>query len=447
MKRYALLLAVLSLTACQDSTAPRSEVSRRAAVINTDGNIEGQYIVVADWDADASSLAAEYGIAAKHVYKHLLNGFSGAIPDDVVQRLAADPRVLRISVQRQIQKAEAVTVPANTWGVDRVDQRALPIDGLYTYDTDASNVRAYVIDTGMRTTHVEFEGRAIEGFDAFANDPSDPILRAQLGDGECDGHATHVGGTIGGKTYGLAKKVNLVSVRVLNCAGYGSDADVIAGMDWVAEHGVLPAVVNMSLGDVVPTKQLGTSTEMDNAVKGMVASGLTVAIAAGNGYGLGAAPGFNSCDYPLANVREALVVGATQRSTSTNYTADLQTAWTSFGPCVDLYAPGSTIMSSISDNDQAYGTNSGTSMAAPHVAGVAALVVSRAPFATPAQVHDAIVNGATPNVVQKNINNTTAYLDPTPLLMLYSRVQPPADVKKNGKPYPCTPRRQRDGMC
>jgi subtilisin family serine protease len=147
-------------------------------------------------------------------------------------------------------------------------------------------------------------------------------------------------------------------------------------------------------------------------------------------------------------VKEALVVGATQRSPSaTAYTTDLQTAWTSYGPCVDIYAPGSSIISSTSAGDNTSGSNSGTSMAAPHVAGVAALVLAQNPNLTAAQVHDIIVNGATPNVVQKNANNTTAALDPTPLLMLYSRVKAPVALKKNGKPIPCTPRRQRDGVC
>ncbi len=447
MKRYALLLAAVTLAACHDDpTAPSPAPVRTQLSIAEDGSIPGHYIVVADWDADASLLAAAYGLRPRHVYEHLLNGFSAEIPDNVVQALASDARVLRVSVQRRLQKLETVTL-AGSWGIDRVDQRALPLDGNYTYDTDASSVRAYIIDTGLRTTHVEFEGRATKGFDAFANDPSDPIARAALGDGECDLHATHVGGTIGGKTYGIAKRVNLVGVRVLNCAGYGSDADVIAGMDWVANHGVLPAVANMSLGDVVPSKKLGTSTEIDNAVKELVASGVTTAIAAGNGYGLGAAPGYDACDYPLANVPEAITVGATTRNSTTSYTSDRQTAWTSFGPCVDIYAPGQTIMSAYADNDNATGTLSGTSMATPHVAGVAALVLAQAPWATPAQVHAAIVNGATANVIEHHPNNTTASLDPTPLLMLYSRVQPPTETKKNGKPFPCTPKRKRQGLC
>jgi subtilisin family serine protease len=448
MKRYLLLIAALALTACQETTAPTSELTTQRAVINTDGNLAGQYIVVTDWSVDDAALAAEYGITPRHTYEHLLNGFAGSIPDDVVQRLAGDPRVLRISVQRLMQKFDTQLAPGS-WGIDRIDQRTLPLDNAYTYDTDAATVRAYILDMGLRATHQEFEGRAIRGFDAFTWDPTDPTQQELLGSAECDSHATHVAGTVGGKTYGVAKKVQLVGVRVLNCAGYGNDADVIAGMDWVAENAILPAVANMSLGDFVPGKLLGTSTEIDNALKAMIASGVVTAVAAGNGWGSGAAPGYDACNHPLANVREAIVVGASERNSSTAYTFDRQTAWTSYGPCVDVYAPGGAIISSTSEGDNTSGSNSGTSMSAPHVAGVAALILGRNPNLTPAEVQDIIVNQATPNVIQKNANNTTAAADPTPLLMLYSRpvVPPVTALKKNGKPVPCTPRRKLEGSC
>jgi subtilisin family serine protease len=449
MTRYALLLGLVVFAACQDTTEPQRNPAPRAALVNMDGNVPGAYIVVADWDTDAAGLAAEYGITTQHTYKHLLNGFSAAnVPDDVVQRLAADPRVLRISMQRQMQRFDTQLSPGS-WGLDRIDQRALPLDQAYTYDADAATVRAYILDMGLRATHSEFEGRAVRGFDAFTWDPTDATQQQLLGSAECDSHATHVAGTVGSKTYGVAKKVQLVGVRVLNCAGYGNDADVIAGMDWVAEHGTLPAVANMSLGDFVPGKALGTSTEIDNALKALIASGVVTVVAAGNGWGSGAAPGYDACNHPLANVREAIVVGASERNSSTAYAFDRQTAWTSYGPCVDVYAPGSSIMSSTSVSDVSSGTNSGTSMAAPHVAGVAALILAQNPNLTPAQVQDIIVTQATPNVIQKNANNTTAAADPTPLLMLYSRptVPPVTELKKNGKPVPCTPRRQRDGQC
>lgn len=448
MNRYVIFFTALAFSACQETTSPPTEATRQHAVINTDGNVAGQYIVVTDWAVDDAALAAEYGITPRHTYEHLLNGFAGAIPDDVVQRLAGDPRVLRISVQRLMQRFDTQLAPGS-WGIDRIDQRTLPLDNAYTYDTDAATVRAYVLDMGLRATHNEFEGRAIRGFDAFTWDPTDATQQELLGSVECDSHATHVAGTIGGKTYGVAKKVQLVGVRVLNCAGYGNDSDVIAGMDWVAEHGTLPAVANMSLGDLVPGKQLGTSTEIDNALKAMIASGIITAVAAGNGWGSGAAPGYDACNHPLANVKEALVVGASERNSSTAYTFDRQTAWTSYGPCVDVYAPGGAIISSTSAGDNTSGSNSGTSMSAPHVAGVAALVLGQNPDLTPAQVHDIIAGQATPGVIQKNANNTTAAADPTPLLMLYSRptVPPVQALKKNGKPVPCTPRRKLEGQC
>ena len=442
------MIAALALAACQDTTAPTPHLTPQRAVINTDGNLAGQYIVVTDWAVDDAALAAEYGITPRHTYEHLLNGFAGSIPDDVVQRLAGDPRVLRISVQRLMQKFDTQLAPGS-WGIDRIDQRALPLNNAYTYDTDAATVRAYILDMGLRATHQEFEGRAVRAFDAFTWDPTDATQQELLGSVECDAHATHVAGTVGGKTYGVAKKVQLVGVRVLNCAGYGNDADVIAGMDWVAENATLPAVANMSLGDFVPGKLLGTSTEIDNALKAMIASGIPVAVSAGNGWGSGAAPGYDACNHPLANVREAIVVGASERNSSTAYTFDRQTAWTSYGPCVDVYAPGGAIISSTSAGDNTSGSNSGTSMSAPHVTGVAALILGQNPNLTPAQVHDIIVNQATPNVIQKNANNTTAAADATPLLMLYSRpvVPPVQQLKKNGKPVPCTPRRKLEGSC
>ena len=448
MRKHFWLVAVLFLAACSETTSPAPEVSRQPAIISTDGYVAGQYIVVTEWDVDDAALAAEYGITPRHTYEHLLNGFAGAIPDDVVQRLAGDARVVRISLQRLMQRFGTQLSPGS-WGIDRIDQRTLPLDNAYTYDTDAATVRAYILDMGLRASHTEFEGRATRAFDAFTWDPSDPTQQELLGSAECDSHATHVAGTVGSRTYGVAKKVQLVGVRVLNCAGYGNDSDVIAGMDWVAEHATLPAVANMSLGDVVPGKLAGTSTEIDNALRAMIASGIVTVVAAGNGWGSGGAPGYDACNHPLANVREAIVVGASERNSSTAYTFDRQTAWTSYGPCVDVYAPGSSIISSTSASDVSSGSNSGTSMAAPHVAGVAALVLGQNPNLTPAQVHDIIVSQATPDVIQKNANNVTAAADATPLLMLYSRPVVPAaqQLKKNGKPVPCTPRRQRDGTC
>jgi subtilisin family serine protease len=430
------LAGVALLTvACADMTAPLAHDDAPHVAAAAGGSIAGSYIVVADWSADAAALAADHGIAPRHVYEHLLNGFAAAIPDDVVQALLHDPRVLRVSAQQRMQKLGS-TEPAASWGLDRIDQRAVLLDGSYTWDVDAAKVRAYIIDTGIRYSHAEFEGRATFGFDAFAADPTDPLLGYD-GTGDCDGHGTHVAGTVGGRRFGVAKRVQLVGVRVLNCAGYGSDADVIAGMDWVAKHGVLPAVANMSLGDVVPTKTLGTSDEIDNAVRALIASGVSLAVAAGNGWGNGTL-GADACMFPISNVPEAITVGATTRT-------DSYTQWTNYGACIDIFAPGSGIMSAYNTNDNATASLSGTSMATPHVAGVAALILAQAPGATPAQVRDVMVAGATQNIVTPHTLNSGA--SPNNHL-LYSRVKVPSALKgRTGRTVPCTPKRQRDGEC
>lgn len=440
MVRHLATLCALALVACQDigiPTAPITPIERASVAVASDGSIPGHYIVVADWSVDALALARDFDITPRHVYEHLLNGFSAAIPSDVVSALSTDPRVLSVSVQRQMSKLEPVSQTNATWGLDRIDQRALPLDAIYTYDFAGAGVTAYIIDTGIRYSHHEFEGRASLGFDVFASDPTDPILGYD-GTGDCDGHGTHVSGTVGGKTWGVAKQVKLVGVRVLNCAGYGSDADVIAGMDWVAKNATLPAVANMSLGDVIPTKTMGTNGPVDDAVKAIVTSGITLAVAAGNGWGNGTV-GADACMFPISNVPEAITVAASTRT-------DTRTTWTNHGPCIDLFAPGSGITSATFDNDDSFGNKSGTSMASPHVAGAAALVLGQAPGATPAQVRDILVSQATPNIIAPVTLNDA----PTPNNhLLYSRATAPPELvgKKPKHTKPCTPRRQRLGEC
>ncbi len=440
IRQFRLLLAAAALTACTDASqpvGPSPKLTPTSTIVDSDGSIPGHYIVVADWSADALAIAAEYGIQPRHVYTDLLNGFSAALPSSVAEALAADPRVLKVNVQRQMSKIETVTQTSATWGLDRIDQRALPLNQTYSYDFTGAGVAAYIIDTGIRYSHSEFEGRASLGLDVFASDPTDPVLGYD-GSGDCDGHGTHVSGTVGGRTFGVAKQVKLVGVRVLNCAGYGSDADVIAGMDWVAKNATLPAVANMSLGDVIPTKTLGINGPVDDAVKAIVASGITLAVAAGNGWGNGTV-GADACMFPIANVPGAITVAAST-------TTDTRTTWTNYGACIDVFAPGSSIMSATFDNDNSSGTKSGTSMASPHVAGAAALILQQAPGATPAQVRDVIVGQATQNIILPTMLNSGHTMNSH---LLYSRAVAPKELigKQPKNTKPCTPRRQRDGLC
>ncbi|MER5205997.1 S8 family peptidase [Streptomyces sp. NPDC002825] len=340
--------------------------------------IAGSWIVVLKDTAPtsvrpaAASLAGRYDTLT-HVYSSSLRGFSVKASAAQARSLASDPRVA------YVEQDARVTIDSTqsnaTWGLDRIDQRQLPLDTSYTYNTTASNVSIYVIDTGVRTSHQEFGGRAVIGTDT-------------VGDGQngndCNGHGTHVSGTTAGSTYGVAKGAKIVGVRVLNCQGSGTTSGVVAGIDWVTANAVKPAVANMSLGG-------GASTSLDDAVKRSVASGVSYAIAAGNGNQGGKAQ--DACNYSPARVPEAITVGATDKT-------DTKASWSNYGTCVDLFAPGVGITSSWNTNDTATNTISGTSMATPHVAGVAALYLSGHPSATPTQVRDAMVAATTSGVVK-----------------------------------------------
>ncbi|MFF1506097.1 S8 family peptidase [Streptomyces sp. NPDC058326] len=332
--------------------------------------LENSWIVVLK---DGSTRAADLGATPKHVYRSALKGFSTTMSKARAAELAADPRVAYVEQNATVRIADTQT--GATWGLDRVDQRDLPLSTTYTYDTSASNVTAYIIDTGIRTSHGEFGGRATVG--------TDTVGGGQNGQ-DCQGHGTHVAGTVGGAKYGVAKGVKLVAVRVLDCAGSGTTAGVIAGVDWVTANAVKPAVANMSLGG-------GANTSLDNAVKRSIASGVSYAVAAGNGNILGWPA--NACNYSPARVPEAITVGATD-------SADKRASFSNYGTCVDLFAPGVSVTSAWKDNDTATNTISGTSMAAPHTAGVAALYLAAHPTATPAQVSTALANNATSGKVQ-----------------------------------------------
>jgi len=280
-----------------------------------------------------------------HVYRHSIKGFALQLPDVAVAALRLNPLVAAIEPDRVV--GTRATQGSPVYGLDRIDQRRLPLDGAYNYDSTGAGIKAYIIDTGIRRTHSEFAGRVGAGFTAV-NDGN--------GTNDCDGHGTHVAGTVGGSTYGVAKGVELVPVRVLDCSGSGATSGVIAGVDWVAQNAPVRSVANMSLGG-------GASAALDNAVNAVAARGVVMAVAAGNDNG-------DACSYSPARAVNAVTVGATTNT-------DARASYSNFGSCVDLFAPGSNIVSAGIASDTATATLSGTSMASPHVAGVAALMLAR----------------------------------------------------------------------
>ena len=302
------------------------------------------------------------------VYEHALKGFSATLTPAAVAYLKSKPEIAYIEADG-IVTPSVVQVSPPSYGLDRVDQRNLPLDRSYTFNTDGSGVHLYVIDSGIRTTHTEFVGRIDNGFDFVDNDtnPSD-----------CNGHGTHVTGTAAGTNHGIAKNVTIHPVRVFDCAGGASFSIIISAINWVINNLQLPAVTNMSLGG-------GRSTTIDTAVNNLINSGATVAVAAGNN-------GSNACAGSPARVANAITVAS---STST----DQRSSFSNIGQCVDLFAPGSAIPSTWWTSDTATMILSGTSMSSPHVAGVAALYLQQNPTASPAQVANAIVSDSTANVV------------------------------------------------
>ncbi|WP_435585700.1 S8 family peptidase [Micromonospora marina] len=338
--------------------------------------VSGSYVVVLKGDAvgtanslaartavpdRAAGLAKRYGGNVGTVWSSALTGYSAKMTPAQARRLAADPAVAYVE-QDRVMTTQGTQTGA-TWGLDRIDQRNLPLNGTFTYPNTASNVRAYIIDTGIRTTHTDFGGRATWGTNTVDSNNTD-----------CNGHGTHVAGTVGGTRYGVAKGVRLVAVKVLNCSGSGTTAGVISGVNWVTSNAVKPAVANMSLGG-------GASSTLDNAVVNSINSGITYALAAGNSSA-------NACNSSPARVGAAITVGSTTSS-------DARSSFSNYGSCVDIFAPGSSITSAWRTSDTSTNTISGTSMASPHVAGAAALVLSANTSYTPAQVASYLTSNAT----------------------------------------------------
>ncbi|GGP58209.1 S8 family peptidase [Saccharothrix coeruleofusca] len=339
--------------------------------LGTEKAVKDSYIVVLKdvSTASASSLSAKYQATVKHTYTRALHGFSATMSEAQARKLAADPAVAYVQQDAEVS-ISATQAPTPSWGLDRIDQAALPLDNSYTYPNEGEGVTAYIIDTGIRFSHSDFAGRASSGRDTVDNDDDST---------DCNGHGTHVAGTVGGSTYGVAKKVKLVGVRVLNCSGSGTYAGVIAGIDWVTANAVKPAVANMSLGG-------GADATVDQAVRNSIASGVTYGLAGGN------SSGADACGFSPARTPEAITVGSTTNT-------DARSSFSNIGTCLDIFAPGSNITSAWHTGDTATNTISGTSMATPHVVGAAALFLAANPTATPQQVRDGLVDGATSDVV------------------------------------------------
>lgn len=382
MKRIAGLLAtILFSAACADEPNAPQLLNPQAPSLSAVGSAEvipNQYIIVFNDEVTdpaglGRALAAQQSAELLFTYTSAVKGFAARMPGASAAALARNPNVQYVE-QDQVMRA-SVTQSNATWGLDRINQRYLPLDGSYTYTYTGSGVRAYIIDTGTDAAHAEFEGRAQNVYDAFGGSGND-----------CNGHGTHVAGTVAGKIYGVAKQALIRGVRVLDCAGSGSTSGIIAAVDWVRINRINPAVANMSLGG-------GYSSTLNTAVNNLSSSGVFVAVAAGNSNA-------NACDYSPASASAAYTTAA---STSTDYKA----SYSNYGSCVDGYAPGSSVKSAwIGSGTTETNTISGTSMASPHVAGVSALIKHRYGNISSTSVTSYINTAATTGVIQSNPTGT-----------------------------------------
>ena len=398
-KLFAVCIVLASIFVSFEvpSSAGKPDKLRRAV-----SPIANRYIVVLDEqfsgftsgevESAAKDLTENYSGRVVKVFSSATHGYAVEMSEQAAMQLSEDPRVKFVE-EDGIISVDAEQLNA-TWGIDRIDQRPMPLSTTYQYDRTGAGVTAYVIDTGIFPTHLDFGGRAQVAFDV-------------VGDGQngvdCNGHGTHVAGTIGGTTSGVAKQVKLRGVRVLGCGGSGSVSDVIAGIDWVTANAVRPAVVNMSLGG-------DPSDALDAAVAGSVASGLPYVLAAGNS-------NLDACNYSPGRVPSAITVAASDQS-------DARAFFSNFGSCVDIFAPGMWVVSAWITTDNTYASLNGTSMASPHVAGVAALLLEQDPSLPPSQLATLITGASTTGVL-------TSIGVGSPDRLLYSRIET-APVPCNG---------------
>lgn len=383
MRKIWILLTVFAVGAIAVSLVPSTTEGQASKLRKAVNPVPNRYLVALDpvalrsegetSEKTAGRLSASYGGAVDKVFNHALKGFSAEMTEKEAVAMSNDPRVLFVEEDSYIS-VEATQTNA-PWGLDRVDQRNVPLNTSYNYVKTGSGVHVYVIDTGIRTSHVDFGGRASADYDSMY-DGQNGI--------DCHGHGTHVAGTIGGTTYGIAKSTRLHAIRVLGCNGIGTVATAVEGIDWVTANHISPAVANMSMGS-------NASPLMDFAVQGSIAAGVTYVVAAGNSNA-------DACQYSPARLPSAITVGASDQS-------DTRAAFSNFGSCVDMFAPGVGITSAWAWSDVAINSANGTSMASPHVAGTVALFLEDNPTATPAQATAALMGDAS-NVPVQNGNGS-----------------------------------------
>ncbi|HFX6173938.1 TPA: S8 family peptidase [Acinetobacter baumannii] len=342
------------------------------------GIIKNQYIVILNKDAGPSKDFAQ-NIAKQHAgkvlqsYDTVLKGFAIYLPDTAgaafIEAMKKNPHVLSVESDT-IVNIDATTQSNPDWGLDRIDQKALPLNSTYSYLQTGSGTTAYIVDTGILSSHQEFSGRVLSGYTAISDGN---------GTTDCNGHGTHVAGTVGGTTYGVAKNVNLVPIRILGCDGSGASSNVIAGLDWILKNGKKPAVVNMSLGGEA-------NASLDSAVENLFNNGYVMVVAAGNS-------NTDACSSSPARVSKAITVAATDST-------DTRASYSNYGSCVDIFAPGSQINSSWIGSNTATKVLNGTSMATPHVVGVVAEMLQSTPTATSQTISTNLLNQASNNVVK-----------------------------------------------
>ncbi|HZN97335.1 MAG TPA: S8 family peptidase [Gemmatimonadales bacterium] len=412
----AAILGAMLVPGCRPDEGPSgpSELSEVSSPqLRSGQTIPGEYIVVfkrslPDPAREARAMAAQHGGTLRFTYSSALKGFAAALPPQALEAIRRNPNVAYVEADQVVELFGGTQPAPPSWGLDRLDQRTLPLSASYSWGTSGAGVSVYIIDTGIRTTHQDFGGRAVWDFNAIRRDPET----------DCNGHGTHVAGTVGGTIYGVAKGVTLHAVKVLDCAGSGRWSGVIAGIDWVTANAVKPAVANMSIGGEY-------NQAVNDAVASSVASGITYSIAAGNSSS-------NACTFSPASEPTALTVGATTK-------LDAVASYSNIGPCVDVFAPGSWILSDWNSSDTEAVYLSGTSMATPHVTGAVALYLESHPSAAPTEVSAALLAGATQNVVTGLPAGAANFL-------LFTG-DPNTPTSGGGGPAPCVPNRPRSKNC